>query len=148
MSPAGTPTVVGPSSDPFSILYRLPFSILQPSFPFCCRHNLNLRRPDDTRETYVYRCSLLPSSSHLFFLSTFPLPLFMFAPSFPFPSPPFTHSSPFFHPTFPLCLAFLSVHSGPRVTPLPSYFTSPLHTLISKRNIGYYVRHGTEAFDK
>lgn len=39
-----------------SISYRLPFSILQPSFPFCCRHNLNLRRPDDTRETYVHRC--------------------------------------------------------------------------------------------
>lgn len=44
-----------------SISYRLPFSILQPSFPFCCRHNLNLRRPDDTRETYVHRChSILP----------------------------------------------------------------------------------------
>lgn len=58
-----------------SILYRLPFSILQPSFPFCCRHNLNLCRPDDTRETYVHRChSILSpppsSSSRSLFLSS------------------------------------------------------------------------------
>lgn len=58
-----------------SISYRLPFPILQPSFPFCCRHNLNLRRPDDTRETYVHRCHSILSPPSLPLLSSVSSPL-------------------------------------------------------------------------
>lgn len=78
-------TVVEPSHRPLShsILYRLSFSILQPSFPFCCRHNLNLCRPDDTRKTYVHYC--------LSSVPLYPIPISSFFSHFVHSVHSFTH---------------------------------------------------------